>query len=296
MRVFISWSGGRGRAAADALAGWLPQVINALKPWVSTSGIEKGTRWSAEVAAKLEESRAGIVCLTPNSLHADWILFEAGALAKIVADTYVCTFLIGMEPSDVSGPLAQFQATKAVKPDVLKLLETLNGALGEHALTDRHIHEAFEMWWPKLEAHLSHLPNDGAVVPRRDEHAMVQEILGLVRDISRKIPATSQAVNVEVGIRGMRRALARLFPEGKVHLSTRRFNGKTNEFDVRIVEPDKPQIECTVSIPFFANEPEAEALASAQLIDAKRRAYDLAAETALDEAAADLARGPSGNA
>jgi hypothetical protein len=186
MRVFISWSGDRGRAAADALAGWLPLVINALKPWVSTSGIEKGTRWSSEVAAKLEDSRAGIVCLTPNSLHADWILFEAGALAKTVANTYVCTFLIGMEPSEVTGPLAQFQATKAVKPDVLRLLTTLNGALGGDALTEQHVQTAFEVWWPQFEKQMKDLPTEtGAHPSTRTDRDLLDEILETIRNLSR---------------------------------------------------------------------------------------------------------------
>jgi hypothetical protein len=186
MRVFISWSGDRGRAAAEALAGWLPQVINALKPWISTSGIEKGSRWSSEVAAKLEESRAGIVCLTPNSLHADWILFEAGALAKTVANTYVCPFLIGMEPSDVAGPLAQFQATKAVKSDVLRLLKTLNGALNQDALSENHIETAFEKWWPDLEKQISNLPAEtGVHQSARTERDLLDEILETLRSLSR---------------------------------------------------------------------------------------------------------------
>jgi len=185
MIVFISWSGDRGRAAADALAQWLPLVINAIKPWVSTSGIDKGARWSAEIAAKLQESRAGIICLTPNSLHADWILFEAGALAKTVENTYVCPFLIEMDPTAVSGPLAQFQATKAVKSDVLRLITTLNRALGEDALDERHIHEALEMSWPRLEEKLKTLPNDGADVPQRSEKDLLNEVLETVRSLSR---------------------------------------------------------------------------------------------------------------
>jgi hypothetical protein len=187
MIVFISWSGDRGRAAAEALAQWLPLVINAIKPWVSTSGIDKGARWSAEIAAKLHEAQAGIICLTPNSLHADWILFEAGALAKTVEDTYVCPFLIAMEPTAVSGPLAQFQATKAVKSDVLKLLKTLNRALGEDALDEQHLHEALEMSWPRLDEKLRALPNDGADVPQRSEKDLLDEVLETVRSLSRSV-------------------------------------------------------------------------------------------------------------
>jgi hypothetical protein len=134
MDVFISWSGKRSGAAAEALREWLPQIINALKPWLSVADIDKGARWGSEIALKLKAAKAGIICLTPSNLHSDWLLFDAGALAKTIENTYVCPFLLGLEPADVKGPLAQFQSTRANKTDVLKILRTLNGALGESAL------------------------------------------------------------------------------------------------------------------------------------------------------------------
>src|SRR5437588_3926593 len=152
MDVFISWSGEQSRAAAEALRNWLPKIINALKPWLSSADIDKGARWSTDVASKLEAAKASIICLTPSNLHSDWILFEAGALSKTLQNTFVCPFLIGLEPSDIKQPLAQFQATRAVKGDVLKLLKTLNKAIGKLALDDEHIKEVFEVWWQKLES------------------------------------------------------------------------------------------------------------------------------------------------
>jgi hypothetical protein len=134
----------------------------------------------------LEVAKAGIICLTPSNLHSDWILFEAGALSKTLKNTFVCPLLIGLEPADVKGPLAQFQATRAVKEEFLQLLKTLNGALGDSALPDSHIDEAFEVWWPKLHEHLSKLPPDGATnVPSRTERDLLDEILQYVRNQSR---------------------------------------------------------------------------------------------------------------
>jgi hypothetical protein len=97
MDVFISWSGERSRVAAEALRAWLPKIINAIKPWLSSADIDKGARWSTDVASRLEAAKAGIICLTQNNLHSDWILFEAGALSKTLQNTYVCPFLIGLE-------------------------------------------------------------------------------------------------------------------------------------------------------------------------------------------------------
>jgi hypothetical protein len=82
MDVFISWSGERSRAAAEALRSWLPKIINAIKPWLSSEDIDKGSRWGTDVASRLETAKAGIICLTPGNLHSDWILFEAGATIK----------------------------------------------------------------------------------------------------------------------------------------------------------------------------------------------------------------------
>lgn len=150
MDVFISWSGEPSKAIANALREWLPQIINAIKPWLSSADIDAGSRWAIDVASRLQEAKAGIICLTPGNLHEDWILFEAGALSKTLTNTYVCPLLFDLEPSDVKGPLAQFQAVRANKDGLLTLLKTLNSASGENSRTESQIQEAFEVWWPKL--------------------------------------------------------------------------------------------------------------------------------------------------
>jgi len=186
MEVFISWSGTRSGAAAEALRTWLPKIINAVKPWLSSADIDKSARWSTDIAVRLESAKAGIICLTPANLHADWILFEAGALSKTIEKTLVCPLLIDLKPTEVEGPLAQFQATRVVKSDVLKLLKTLNTALGDDALTDAHIDEAFEVWWPKLDSQFKDLPaEDSEIRPPRTDRDVLEEILGSVRNQSR---------------------------------------------------------------------------------------------------------------
>jgi hypothetical protein len=87
MDIFVSWSGPRSRAVAEALKTYLPMVVNAFNPWLST-GMDKGTVWASDLTAALGAAKAGIICLTPNNLNAPYILFEAGAISKTVDKSF----------------------------------------------------------------------------------------------------------------------------------------------------------------------------------------------------------------
>lgn len=186
MKVFISWSGERSKAVAEALRYWLPKVIQAIEPWMSADDIEKGTRWRSGIAAELEQSSVGIICLTRENLDSNWIHFEAGALSKQQDNTYVCTFLFGLEPTDVREPLAQFQHTRATKDDIRKLVFTVNNALSDSKLTEIELKEIFDVWWPRLEVTLGQIENmNRSTAPIRSDRELLEEILNLVRTESR---------------------------------------------------------------------------------------------------------------
>lgn len=161
MNVFISWSGERSKAVANALHDWIPHVINIIQPWMSEVDIDKGARWDVDVANQLKKAKVGIICLTPDNLNAPWIHFEAGALSKTVEkETYVCPYLFEVDLKDIKGlPLEQFQSTIADKNDTRKLINTINKALEDKALKENFLNEAFEMWWPKLEDKLKNIPD-----------------------------------------------------------------------------------------------------------------------------------------
>lgn len=221
MKVFISWSGDMSRAVAEALRGWLPCVIQAVEPWVSAHDIERGVRWGPALTRELEQTKVGIICLTPDNLEAPWILFEAGALSKTVEATYVCPFLFRVENSDVEGPLAQFQATRAQKDDTRELVHTINKGLGPSALKEGTLDQVFEKWWPDLEQRLGaiHVSSAAASIPKRTDRQILEEILELARSAPRTTSYSAAALKIEAEDR-LTAIKTQLFDQSKRFLSS----------------------------------------------------------------------------
>jgi hypothetical protein len=189
MNLFLCWSGERSKAVAEALRLWLPGVINAVEPWFSPEDLEAGSRWSKDIARQLETTKFGIICLTPENLDAQWILFEAGALSKSVETSRVVPYLLDLRPSDLVGPLAQFQAAQSDRQESFKLVQSINAAVNaekERALDEALLQQSFERWWPTLEQALASIPaHSKSRTPRRQVPDMLEEILDLVRALAR---------------------------------------------------------------------------------------------------------------
>jgi hypothetical protein len=194
MKIFLSWSGDRSRTLARLMKEWLPDVVSYFEPWVSSEDVEQGARWAAEIGRQLENCDVGVILLTPENVAAPWVLFEAGALAKTVEHSRVCTYLLGVDPESLSGPLVQFQATRANQQDTFRLLRTLNGLLGERRRTDAQLERAFSQWWPNLQKALEHLlASPGVERPRVSDRDILLEMLDLARQQARPAPPTVHA-------------------------------------------------------------------------------------------------------
>lgn len=154
MKVFLSWSGNRSHRVALVFRDWLPSVIQSLVPYVSSEDIDKGARWSTDIAKELEDSTFGILCVTKDNVNAPWLTFEAGALSKTMDKAFVCPFLFDIKRSEVDGPILQFQSTILEKDDIQKLVRTLNKACANDCLPDERLDKAFEVWYPTLESEL----------------------------------------------------------------------------------------------------------------------------------------------
>ena len=184
MKVFISWSGELSRELGEAFRSWLPSVLQVVKSYFTPSDIEKGARWSTHIAKELAESRIGVFCLTRENLSSAWIMFEAGAISKVVGDAHVCPILFSLEVSDLTGPLSQFQVTQFNKTDMHKLISTINEECGDQKLLEQTRDDVFEMWWPKIENQVSEILkrySSGKHQEIRSDREILDEILSLAR-------------------------------------------------------------------------------------------------------------------
>jgi hypothetical protein len=166
------------------MRGWLASVVQAAKPWMSESEIDKGTRSLTELSHALADIRVGIVCLTPENLTKPWLLFEAGALSKNIDErARLCTYLIGdLQSSDVLSPLGMFQDTKTTKGDTLRMVRTINRVVSDEPIAEETLVEVFDAMWPKLQDCLNSLPEPSeGTHAKRPQDEILTELLDLAR-------------------------------------------------------------------------------------------------------------------
>lgn len=209
MKVLISWSGQKSEEIASVLREWLPTVLPGVEPWVSSEDIRKGKRWTGELAGQLEDTQFGIFVVLPENQASPWLNFEAGAISKWVSAANVAPLLFGMTASELSGPLAQFQATVFSKEDLIRLLNALNTATGE-SVAPAQLEKSIAFTWAGLSAQLqplldqieSKVPSEASeeqnyVLQLNSEHVKILTAIGTSEDNYMQLSEIVEAVNMK---------------------------------------------------------------------------------------------------
>jgi hypothetical protein len=169
-KIFLCWSGTRGRRFAEAIKAWLPQVLgDSVEPSMSTQ-IEKGTEWFEELRNALDNAQCGLLCLTPEAIGSPWIHFEAGLLvqalsqardpaADSIRERRVFPLLYGIKEGALAGPLSAYQSTSVTDfDDVFKLLEAILQFIPPDRLAAQQLRKNFRDGWKPLQAQLEAIP------------------------------------------------------------------------------------------------------------------------------------------
>ncbi len=213
MKVFISWSGELSLQVAQLLKSWVKCVLQATEPWLSSEDIAKGSVWSNEINEQLVKTSVGIICVTRENATAPWIHFEAGALAKGMAQNRVCPLLIDLDkPTELGLPLSQFNVTLPTKKDMLRLINTINESLKEK-LPENILQMTFEGFWPKFDdAFKAAVSNyKPSTKPPRSSEEMTEEILQIARQTQSALEAMWQEQQFEKDTREAAAKYARTF-------------------------------------------------------------------------------------
>jgi EAL domain-containing protein (putative c-di-GMP-specific phosphodiesterase class I) len=125
---------------------------------MSDIDIPAGARWQNDIAHELDKASFGIICVTPENMNKPWLMFEAGALSKSMKASRVCPLVYSLELSDLSGPVAQFQANILDRDGIYQVLKAINAAMLENGLDENQLADQFEMLWSRLDQTLKLIP------------------------------------------------------------------------------------------------------------------------------------------
>jgi len=192
MKVFISWSGERSQALAQALHDWIPLVLHNVEPWLSQADIEAGDRWAEAVAKELANSNFGIICVTRENVGSPWVLFEAGALAKSMQGSKVIPLLLDLEIRDITGPLAQFQAKKVEKTGISEVIHSINET-ANNAVPEARAKQLFDALWPEFERKVASIQKEPTAAKHaRPQHEILEELVVSVRSLDSRLRDLSE--------------------------------------------------------------------------------------------------------
>jgi len=178
MRIFVSWSGERSKAAALGLKSLLEDTFpEAVEVFISDH-IDAGEAWARRLESELEQSQFGVLCLTVENFQAPWLMFEAGAIAKKFGSARVVPYLIDELPAAADrSPLAQFQHVPANHEGTFRLVKSING-VRDSPQVSQQLERRFDRWWPDLEQTLNALPVPAGRQPdARSDREVLETIL-----------------------------------------------------------------------------------------------------------------------
>lgn len=172
---------------ANALKDWIPLIVQHAEPFVSDKDISAGDRWAQAIAGELESSNFGILCITPENISSEWIMFEAGALSKAMQDAKVIPLLFGLELSDLSGPLQQFQALKVDEQGMLDALKAINAA-SDNKTGDATIEQLVPALWSQLQEKLDAIPARAETEKHmRPQTEIMEDLVSQVRGLNSRM-------------------------------------------------------------------------------------------------------------
>jgi hypothetical protein len=210
MKVFVSWSGDISLRIGTIISEWFPLINQHVAPFLSKE-LEKGTRWLTSITTELASCNFGLICLTQDNLEAPWIHFEAGALSKVFHQSgLIIPLLYKLKPSDIRGPLTQFQAANLLdRNDMLRVMKSINSNSSENEFrNERQLEQTFTGLWGNFQEQLSAIPDNRSDATMKEHPVSLQIIQQIIEELLVLTRQQSQlSVSSETIVDAMRREI-----------------------------------------------------------------------------------------
>jgi len=149
MRLLLIWSGVRSYETATALRHWLPDVLQAVQPWMAAEEIDL-EKWAQDEVGHLSDFRLAVVCLTPENISAS---ARVGAMWTSIRRAFIVPYLLGVSRTELVSPLVEFQVATATRDGTYSLVSSINRA-SDQPVSEDLLKRSFERWWPDLDLKL----------------------------------------------------------------------------------------------------------------------------------------------
>lgn len=189
-QVFISWSGDRSREIGLVWKSLIEDTFDSVNAFVSHRDITPGERGLTVIKAQLDETSVGIPIVTRDNVDSQWINFESGALSKEVPDAPVRVMpcLVDYnDPSELTGPLTQFQAKLLNQDGVEAILSTIAQA---NSIEWQRKKAGFEARWPQFDEQFAkhrEPSKDEKNSGERTQKDMLAEIVNNTRELRKDL-------------------------------------------------------------------------------------------------------------
>lgn len=195
MRLLISWSGSKSRAAAKLIQEFVPVIIQSAFPFMSAEDLPVGSSWVSALSSAIESADVAVIVVTAENMTSPWLMFEVGAISA--RQTTIVAMLIDVSPVDISGPLASFQCLSLNREGMQMLLQLVNERASS-PVPKHSIDRLSDAFWPDFErklGQLAKLPSitDVAPIPRDTE--TVRSTRDLLTEILERIQRLESSKN-----------------------------------------------------------------------------------------------------
>lgn len=155
MKVFLNWSGEESRRIAGLLRDWLPEILDAVEPWLAADTFGRSNHWLEVNAGPFTKAGMIVACVTPANSGENWKSLDPSDFELSIAETppQLVLLLGGVDVSSLQRVPAGASVITADRQGIQLLVEKLNG-LADRPMDYTILGRRIDAMWPRLERSL----------------------------------------------------------------------------------------------------------------------------------------------